>query len=279
MNAMAPSAAVELSEAEFAALTAIAAREAGLEIPSAKKSLVQSRVSRRWRHLKISNCKEYLAILDERPEEVRELISVLTTNVSSFYREAHHFEFLRQKVFPVVRDKLARGGRVRFWSAGCSSGQEPYSIAIECLKGLPGCAAQDLLILASDIDPKILARAEAGIYTASDLAALEAEDRRSYFTAVPGSEDSFQANDTLRKLVRFRELNLHAPWPMKQTFDVIFCRNVVIYFDDAHQAALWPRFRDQLEPDGCLILGHSERIQDIDNSGFRSAGVTIYQRS
>ena len=278
MNVMASSTAVEMTDSEFEALSAIAAREAGLAIPASKKSLVQSRVARRLRSLNIPTCRGYIDLVENSPDETRELISVLTTNVSSFYREAHHFEFLRDTIFPVLKTRLDRGGRVRIWSAGCSSGQEPYSIAIECLNAFPNCANQDFLILATDIDPKILKKAVAGEYSNDDLAAVSAEDRARFFLPSPDDQDRLRASPELKKLIRYRELNLHGPWPMRNQFDAIFCRNVVIYFDDEHQKALWPRFRDQLVPDGWLILGHSERIQNVDEIGFRATGITIYQR-
>ena len=279
MNALMPSPGIELTDKEFEALTAIAAREAGLAIPSSKKSLVQSRIARRLRSLELGSCKDYLDFIEKSPAETRELISVLTTNVSSFYRESHHFDFLRETVFPILRKKLETGGRVRLWSAGCSSGQEPYSIAIECLKAFQGCNFKDLLILATDIDPKILDRAIAGEYTADDLANVNERDRAAYFSPLDDDNGRFRASNELKALIRFRELNLHGAWPIKTKFDVIFCRNVVIYFDDAHQRALWPRFHEHLEQDRWLILGHSERIQAPDTTGFKTAGVTIYQRS
>ena len=279
MNAQATmSTTSEITDAEFEALTAIALREAGLAIPKSKKSLVQSRIARRFRSLNIQNCRDYLDFLAGSREETRELISVLTTNVSSFYREAHHFEFLRQTVIPRLKENLAKGRPARIWSAGCSSGQEPYSIAVEIAKVFETVGGQDLLILASDIDPKILERARRGVYAAQDLEAVAPEDRQRYFAPVPGESDAFQASEALKQLIRFRELNLHGEWPIKAKFDVIFCRNVVIYFDDAHQRRLWSRFHERLTEGGWLILGHSERIQDTENSGFTSAGVTVYQR-
>ena len=270
--------AVEISDAEFDAITAIAVREAGLAIPKSKKSLVQSRIARRFRSLKISNCQDYLALLADSPDETRELISVLTTNVSSFFREAHHFEFLRQTIIPRLRETLAKGQPARIWSAGCSSGQEPYSIAIEIAKAFPDAAQQDLLILASDIDPKILDKARSGIYQPQDLEAVSPDDRHRFFTATEDGSEGARVSDELKRLIRFRELNLHGEWPIKARFDVIFCRNVVIYFDDDHQKQLWPRFRERLTDSGWLILGHSERIQETEASGFTSAGVTVYQR-
>lgn len=274
-----PTAALDITDAEFQAIAAIAVREAGLSIPGSKKSLVQSRVARRLRSLNIRSCRDYLDFLAGSPAETRELISVLTTNVSSFYREAHHFEFFRQSILPRLKDRLARGEPARLWSAGCSSGQEPYSIAIEIAKGIPEFARQDILVLASDIDPAILAKARRGQYSAQDLEAVADDDRGRFFAPVDGESDAFEATGDLKSLIRFRELNLHGDWPIKAKFDVIFCRNVVIYFDDDHQKRLWPRFRDRLNESGWLVLGHSERIQNPEGCGFSSAGVTIYQRN
>ena len=279
MNLASRTSSVDITDSEFEALSAIAAREAGLAIPSSKKSLVQSRVARRLRTLKIETCHDYLALVAESPSETRELISVLTTNVSSFYREPHHFEFLRQTVFPSVAELVRSGGRLRIWSAGCSSGQEPYTIAMECMKFFPDARSRDLLILASDIDPVILKRAVEGEFSDQDLAVLDPEDRERFFSEAGSRAGMRQASQALKDMIRFRELNLHGPWPMKNTFDVIFCRNVVIYFDDEHQRSLWPRFRDQLKPSSWFILGHSERIQDVAHSGFKNTGVTVYQRT
>ena len=280
MNAMPPNIThSDISDGEFDRLAAIAASEAGLSIPRSKKSLVQSRIARRLRALGIPNCSDYINFVENSDAELRELISVLTTNVSSFYRENHHFKFLNESVIPTIRERLKNGKHGRIWSAGCSSGQEPYSIAMELLKAFPSCSEKDLLILASDIDPKILEKAKQGIYSAQELGPVSSADRTKFFMPVDGSDDSFQASSDLKKMIRFRELNLHGPWPMQNSFDAIFCRNVVIYFDDAHQAELWPRFRNQLVPNGVLFLGHSERIQDSEKAGFRTSGVTIYQRT
>lgn len=280
MNALAPSSAsVELTDKEFEAFVAIAARSAGLAIPDSKKSLVQSRVARRLRTLKIATAKEYLDFVSQDKSEERELISVLTTNVSSFYRENHHFDFLRDTIAPRLREKLNSGQPVRIWSAGCSSGQEPYTIATELTKALPGIADKDFLILASDIDPAILKKAKAGEYPSRELDAFQNEDRSRLFTPVEGAEDLFRVSDELKSLIRFRELNLHGPWPMQSKFDAIFCRNVLIYFNDDHQNKLWPRFRNQLEDGGWLLIGHSERIQNTESHGFKTVGVTTYQKT
>ena len=277
---MSPNAAgFELSDQEFAALSKIAARSAGLSIPATKKSLVHSRVARRLRVLNMTTPAEYLAFVSNDQSEERELISVLTTNVSSFYREAHHFDFLRETIIPQLKRHLAEDRPARLWSAGCSSGQEPYSIAVELMKAMPNCLSKDILILGTDIDPAILHRARLGEYDAKELDPLTAKDKADFFEPVPGSDDTWRAKEELKQLIRFRELNLHDIWPMKHCFDAVFCRNVVIYFDDEHQRGLWPRFRNQIHKGGWLLLGHSERIQNAEAGGFKPIGVTTYQKT
>ena len=268
-----------LSDAEFAHLAEIAANAAGLSIPASKKSLVQSRIARRMRDLGLAQCRDYIAFVDKNATETRELISVLTTNVSSFYREKHHFDFLVAKIVPALKEKLNRGERVRLWSAGCSGGQEPYTLAMEILKSIPDVSAPDLLILGTDIDPKILRRAVDGVYSEAEIETIAPIDRKRFFKLSDPGTRNFSVSPDLRNLVRFRELNLHGDWPMRGAFDAIFCRNVVIYFDDETQRALWPRFRDCLVPGGWLMLGHSERIHPLEGTGFLSSGVTIYRKT
>ena len=287
MNRTAPNAnagltepdAPDLSDEEFERVAKIALQEAGLAIPKSKKALVQSRLSRRMRQLGVPRHSDYIALISEptNSAERRELISVLTTNVSSFFRERHHFKFLVSELVPKFKSKLSTGRPVRIWSAGCSRGQEPYTIAMVCLETMPKIAASDFLILATDIDPAMLAEARKGVYTDQDLADLRSETKNRFFRPLGRGNNAIE--DAPRKLIRFRELNLHQDWPMRGQFDVIFCRNVVIYFDEVRQKQLWPRFRDALVPGGHLILGHSERVHPIEKSGFENAGVTIYQKT
>ena len=222
--------------------------------------------------------QDYISIVSgtKAPEERRELISILTTNVSSFYREQHHFQHLKSDVFKRLREKIAAGKTVRLWSAGCSSGQEPYTIGIEILKYFTSSEVKNILVLASDIDPSILEKARRGQYSHLEISAISEPDQNAFFEQ---QGDKYEALQKLKSLVRFRELNLHGQWPMSGAFDAIFCRNVLIYFDDTHQQALWPRFRNALVPGGYLYLGHSERIHPLDTSGFTSIGSTIYQNS
>ncbi len=268
-----------LSDVEFARLAAIAAEFAGLSIPASKKSLVQSRIARRMRQLGLSTCQDYIAFVDSNASETRELISVLTTNVSNFYREKHHFEFLVERVVPKIKEKLDAGQPARIWSAGCSSGQEAYTLAMELLKSMPDLVQKNFRILGTDIDRKILDRAVAGTYSEAEIEAVPRHERDRFFVPAEDRPGSFSVKPELRKLVHFRELNLHGGWPMQASYEAILCRNVVIYFDDETQRALWPRFRDRLAPGGWLMLGHSERIHPLEGTGFASVGVTIYQKT
>lgn len=270
-----------LSQAGFRRIADIALEEAGLSIPNGKIALVQSRLSKRMRAIGITEFDRYVELVSNRDnrEERRELVSVLTTNVSSFFRERHHFDLFAESVLPALAARLARRqGPVRIWSAGCSSGQEPFSIAMECLRVIPDAPEKDLLILATDIDPAILSRAASGRYSAAEMSSVPDADRSRFFTR-DNDGGHYSVSDEMRRLVRFRELNLHGTWPMRGHFDAIFCRNVVIYFDEPHQTRLWPRFHAVLASEGLLFLGHSERIHPLDGSGFSSAGVTVYRKN
>ncbi len=261
-----------LSDRDFRRILQIAATEAGLAIPEAKRSLVQSRVARRMRLLGIAEYRDYLSTLDADESETQHLISALTTNVSHFFRERHHFDVLRDTFLLGVNPE-----RLRFWSAGCSNGQEPYSLAIEILKAIPDASDQDILVLATDIDHVVLEKASRGRYSSSEAEGVPEPDRTRFF--ITESDGTLSVKDEVKQLVRFRHLNLNAAsWPMKGPFDAIMCRNVVIYFNDRTQADLWPRFHTLLRPGGLLMLGHSERIHPLANSGFDADGVTTYRK-
>jgi len=270
---------IVMTEQVFNGVAAIARREAGLALNPARSGMVRSRLMRRLRALGINDFGVYLAYVSspDGQEELRQMISALTTNVTNFFRESHHFDTLRDRALPPLMTRAASGGRVRLWSAGCSAGQEPYSMAMTILGLDPDAPNRDIRILASDIDDAILSTARAGIY---DRAALEPLDPRQRSTCFhPRPDGMAEVAPALRALVRFRPLNLHAPWPMSQKFDVIFCRNVLIYFDAETQAALLRRFAAALAPEGWLFLGHSERVGPGEQSLFRRDGVTTFRPS
>lgn len=268
MNAVIP--IEQLTDSEFNLVVAIAAEDAGLAIPVSKKSLVQSRVARRMREIGVKNRNDYFNGLETDTNERSELIYVLTTNVSHFYREPHHYDYIRENLL----SKPNPTG-LRFWSAGCSNGQEPYTLALEILSNIPNAASKDILILATDIDPNVLAKAKSGLYSENEIEGVPANMRSKLFDKTGGQ---YQVRKEVSDLIRFKSLNLNREWPMKGQFDVILCRNVVIYFNDETQHALWPRFASKLVDGGILMLGHSERIHPIEGTGFENIGVTTYRK-
>jgi chemotaxis protein methyltransferase CheR len=271
----------DLTDTSFECIARIAHEQAGLVLPHAKKNMVKSRVIRRLRALKISSFEAYTDLVrsPEGAGELRNLINALTTNVSQFFRENHHFDLLRQTVLPPLLQKAARGGKVRIWSAGCSNGQEPYTIAMVLNELDPNLASHDIRILATDIDAEVLAFARKGAYPLAMMEGVPPALAAKYFGPVAGDSDQRQVTEALSRLVTFRELNLHERWPMQGAFDLIFCRNVLIYFDPAMQERLLSRFREILLPDGWLMLGHSERIPASIAADFVSGGITALRKA
>lgn len=279
MSLIAPN-SIEMNDAEFKAISDIAYKEAGLVFSSEKASLVRSRINRRLRKLRINSFSEYAAFVESENgvDERRVMISSLTTNVSNFFRESHHFDIFRDQALPPLLERARAGGRVRIWSAGCSTGQEPYSIAMEILELATDIAGLDVKILASDIDPNVIETAKNGFYDAKAADDINSVLQNKYITpAKQGSREGFQITESIRNLISFRELNLLSPWPISGTFDVIFCRNVVIYFDEETQMALWPRFEAATGPEGWLFVGHSERLSEDLETNFKPVGKTAYR--
>lgn len=275
-----PSVAV-LDAAAFERVARIALATAGLCIPDSKRTMVQSRLARRLKVTGYASFDRYLDHVEQTggAAELEQMVSALTTNVSHFFREDHHFTTLRERVLGDLLTRARQGGRVRFWSAGCSTGQEPYTLAMSLLEAESRIDDLDMRILATDIDLKVLAAAKAGRYDERQIQSVPDALRSRYFSRVDrDGEPCFAVSERLRRIIRFRQLNLMAPWPMRGTFDAIFCRNVVIYFSEATQATLWPRFHAALAPGGWLFLGHSERIHDPSRVGFDTVGVTTYRR-
>ncbi len=204
------------------------------------------------------------------------MLSALTTNVTHFMREEHHFRLLRETVLPPLLARVRSGNRLRLWSAGCSAGQEPYSLAFTLLALCPEAPRLDIRILATDVDPEILDRARAGNYRTEELSAIP-EPARSQHVERSRDGTCFSIGAAPRALIRFAELNLIEAWPMRGRFEIIFCRNVAIYFDKATQERLWSRFATMLAPGGHLFIGHSERISGEAEAQFRSVGVTVYR--
>ncbi len=266
-----------MTKRDFREIAAMIHADAGIFLQESKATLVYSRLVKRLRKLNLDNFQDYCHLIasPQGAAERLEMLSALTTNVTRFFREPHHFEHLRTHVLPPLLDAARRGGRVRLWSAACSTGQEPYSIALTLLSMEPNAGSLDVKILATDIDPRVVAEAQRGVYVESALAEVSPELRKRYFTPADGR--SWQAVEDMRRLIAFRTLNLNADWPMPGKFGAIFCRNVAIYFDEPTQQAVWSRFADKLDPNGWLYIGHSERVTGPASARFASEGVTAYR--
>ena len=251
---------------------------AGIALSEGKAALVYSRLAKRLRLLGLRSFRDYCALIEgvEGVDERQAMTAALTTNVTRFYREPHHFDHLRDHVMPELAARARAGGRVRLWSAACSNGQEPYSMALTVLDVLPEAADLDVRILATDIDPNMVAEGAAGVYSEELLSPVPASGRK-HFEPVAGRPGLFSADETLRRLVSFRELNLIGDWPMRGKFDVIFCRNVVIYFDDATQELVWGRFTPIMNPGATLYIGHSERVSGPATAQLQTCGLTAYR--
>jgi len=286
MTAPLPAAATEaasspavMSDADFEAFTRLIHHQTGIVITDAKRSMLVSRLSRRLRKLGLADFSSYRRLLESKESEAerRELVSVITTNVTSFFREPVHFDRLKEMI-PAFAERARNGERIRLWSAGCSSGEEPYSIALTLREHWRDLSGVDLRILATDIDPEMVAHARRGQYSAQQIGDSPPDILRRNTTRAADS-NSHMVNPALREHLRFEELNLLGPWPFKGTFDVIFCRNVVIYFDGPTRKRLWKRFAERLRPGGALFIGHSERVDAELETFLRPDGVTQYQRT
>lgn len=269
-----------LTRRDLGEIAAMIYADAGIYLNDSKASLVYSRLSKHIRNLGLSGFKEYCALVSspEGAQPRREMLSHLTTNFTRFFRENHHFDHLRDEVLPELINRAKAGGRVRIWSAACSDGQEPYSIALTVLSQFPNVTDYDFKILATDIDPKILALARAGVYDDTALETVSASMRKQWFTEVDDrGRKKYQISDKVKRLITFNELNLMTQWPFKGGFDVIFCRNVVIYFDEPTQMKIWTRFAGLLPEGGHLYIGHSERVSGDAKNQFDNIGITTYR--
>lgn len=265
------------TQSNFEHIATFLRENTGISLNEAKAALVYSRLAKRLRVLGMATFDDYCRFV-ESPEgaaEQNEMVNALTTNVTRFYREPHHFEHLGSEVAPRIARAAKQGKRVRLWSAACSSGEEPYSMALTLLNAINDIERYDVKILATDIDAKIVARARLGVYRDEAVEPIPPAIRERWMARErQGDAKVWRVKDAVRSLVTFNELNLIGSWPMRGQFDVIFCRNVVIYFEEATQAKIWRRFKELMAPDAHLYIGHSERI---DVPGFESAGLTIYK--
>jgi chemotaxis protein methyltransferase CheR len=273
-----------LSAQEFALFQRLVYVHTGISLGPHKQFMLRARLQHRLRALGLPTFTAYLRYLRcQGPdgEEMGRFINAVTTNVTEFFREPHHFRFLAERWLPAMRERAIREGRrsLRLWSAGCSTGEEPYSIAMVLQEALEAAApAWDIRLLASDIDTDVLARASRGTYSLERVAWLPRARLVRFFLRGVGTDTGLvKVRPDLARMVTFRRINLvEEPWPISARFDVIFCRNVIIYFDRPSQERLLRRLLGMLQPDGLLFLGHSETLNGMF-SGARLLENNIYQ--
>jgi chemotaxis protein methyltransferase CheR len=265
---------VPFTEEDFTAIAAMVRKASGIMLGPTKRDLVYGRLRRRLRALSLSSFADYRKVLEAEggAEERVRMINAVTTNLTGFFREKHHFEHLARQVLPALS---RQDRRLRIWSAGCSSGEEPYSLALTLLGTMPDLANWDARILATDIDTSMVATAAAGRYPAERLAPVPEKLRGDHL--LPREEGQVEMGPAAKALITFRPLNLLGPWPMRGPFQVILCRNVVIYFDKPTQRELFDRYAEMLAPGGHLYVGHSESLFKVSER-FQHLGRTIYRK-
>ncbi len=249
---------IKLKDAHFEKISRLVYQSSGINLTPCKRELVRARLAKRLRVLGLKSFDAYMEYLKgDAPEGERvALIEAMTTNKTSFFREPQHFDYLCRRIVPGLRNR-----RIRIWSAGCSSGEEPYSLAIRLAEAIPDVGLWDIRILATDLSSRVLDLGRRGIYDGNNLHDVPPLLISKYFTCVEtGPARRYRIVEPLRRCVHFARLNLVGQWPMKGPFDAIFCRNVMIYFDKATQGQLVDRFWKMLRPGGHFFIGHSESL-------------------
>jgi len=265
------------TQKDFKFIRDLIAEQTGIALSEAKTHMVYSRLSRRLRSLNIPTFAQYCDYLNNGPtDELVHFVNALTTNLTAFFRENHHFEFLAKTLLPNLFAKK-ESKRVRIWSAGCSTGEEPYSLAIVLHENMPRTGDWDIKILATDLDSNVVAKAAGGIYEENRLNGVS-EQRMKRFFIKNRNTNQVKLKPEVRELITFKQLNLMHEWPMKGPFDFIFCRNVVIYFNKDTQKTLFKRFADLTVDKGYLFIGHSESLFKVSTQ-YQLIGNTIYQKT
>jgi chemotaxis protein methyltransferase CheR len=266
------------SDADFRGLAQLAYEHAGIALADSKRNLVYSRLSRRLRALGLSTFQDYREYLSENDREIEGFINSISTNHTKFFREGHHFDHFRTHVaVPFVQAGYRSSDRrLRVWSAGCSTGEEPYTIAVVLKREIRDIQNHDVRILATDIDTDVLGKASRGEYPVASIEDVP-KTYRDYFESADAEGTTVVMNEALRSLIVFNRLNLMESWPFHGLFDAIFCRNVMIYFDAGTKANLVQRFTQQIKPGGWLYIGHSESLIG-SHPGLQLVGRTVYRR-
>ena len=276
-----------MSDSDFRRFSVFIYEKCGINLKPAKKTMLIGRLSKRLRVLKISSFGEYFDYLSSsrgRSDELVRMIDVVSTNKTDFFREPAHFDVLKNMALPSLLQRRGRSSseQVNVWSAGCSSGEEPYTIAMvlsEFFEGQQGGGG--FSILATDISTRVLDAARQGIYSEDDVLPVPKQLKSKYLMRGKGSRQGYcRVVPELRKLVKFQRLNFNEGrgFDLRMEMDIIFCRNVIIYFDHQTQVRLFEKFYNQLKPGGYLFIGHSETLNGI-NDRFVPVESAVYQKS
>ncbi len=269
----------EFTDKDFERLRELVYRHTGIRMADNRRDLIYGRLSKRLRILGITRFSDYCRLIEDGyEEELESFRNAVTTNLTAFFREAHHFDYLAQTLLPELLARKNTERKLRIWSAGCSSGEEPYTLAMVLRETIPDPHNWDIRILATDLDSNVLKRAEAGIYELQGVQrTLGTRLKRWCLRGKGALEGKVKVKPVLREMIRFRKLNLMEAWPIKGRMDFIFCRNVLIYFDKPTQKKLFERFAGVLGEDGHLFIGHSESPLDLTDR-FELIGKSIYRR-
>ncbi len=266
----------KFTSSDFNFIRELVLDKTGIALSEGKSDMVYSRLTRRLRVLNLRQFAEYLSLLKNDDEgELVHFVNAITTNLTSFYRENHHFEFLRNTLLPkLLKSKSDR--RLRVWSAGCSTGEEPYSLAMVIREAIAKSNNWDIKILATDLDSNVVNKAANGIYLENKITGIS-DKRLKRFFQINSNSDEVKVKPEIRDLITFKQLNLMHEWPFKGPFDFIFCRNVVIYFNKDTQRELFERYANYTASDGYLFIGHSESLFKVCDR-YKPLGNTIYQK-
>jgi chemotaxis protein methyltransferase CheR len=270
----------DFTDADFERIRQFVSEHTGIVLTEKKKDMVYGRLSKRIRRGDFDSFSAFIDALEQGDEDEQDfMINAITTNLTAFFRENHHFEFLKNTVIPSLIKKKGYKKHLRIWSAGCSTGEEPYSIAMILRESLPDFDDWNVKILATDLDANVIAHGKAGIYRQDRIEGLDERRIKRWFKRGSGdNSDMVKVSPELQQMITFKRLNLLHEWPMSGPFDLMFCRNVVIYFDKDTQRVLFDRYADILAPDAHLFIGHSETLFKV-SSRFDSLGQTIYRKN
>lgn len=267
----------EYTRADFDVLRNISNSHSGIIVTDDKFDMFYSRLSKRIRMLGLANFKEYCQYLKDNEEnEFTEFINAITTNLTAFFRENHHFEYVKNIIIPELLKRNHGTKEIKVWSAGCSTGEEPYSIAMTLLENIP--SNWHVKILATDLDTNVLQTAANGVYSNDRISGLSTARQKRWFKKGKGANShKVKVKPELQEIIRFKQLNLMVEWPMRGYFDFIFCRNVIIYFDRNTKESLVNRYSALLATGSHLLIGHSESLHQI-KTDFDLIGNTIYRK-